>query len=201
VTHQISFYHLGKIDNSCLSSNKDNSDIEKIRNEIDELKTEKQNAVIKQLEETNKLESTIFDYTISLNSLDVSQCLNDKQVKYYWDIKVGTERLTLLQPGSSESEESGLVPFESATLDVNDVRSSNTPMVISGYVREMTGRSLFRRYYQYRYPGAFSEVIQYKDKLDGTEKIEITFDANNTNEGSKCVFTILGSLSRTKKSL
>lgn len=133
-----------------------------------------------------------FKYEITLNEIDVTQCPNSNVEGYYWDIKVGTETLAYTPPNKSiKSTNEGVVKIAHPPVTINNVESPSPEFSISGYIREMTGRSWIRRYYQYRYSGVFSKIVKYTDG-----KISIAIDARGDENGSECVLILGGNIER-----
>lgn len=185
----------------CAQHNAPTQEIDDLKREISDLRQKEGERLTEYNEKKRVLESTFYDYTLTLTSLNVSRCVNPKADGYYWDVDVGSSNISAREPANKiPADSNDLIAFNDAVFSVKDVASPSAQFAVNGYVREMVGRSLIRRYYQYRYSGAFSSIINYEKSDDTPQNIDITFSANNqTIEKSDCVFTIVGTLGRTTR--
>ena len=138
-----------------------------------------------------------YQYTLTLSSLDISGCsAQQSDTKYYWDLDVGIEELSSLTPKYAREAKNDLVaialkkPYEEISF------SPNAEFSFSGYIRELTGRSLIRRFYQYRYKGFFNQSKTYQPNVDATMPIELKIDARGKESGKPCEFVVTGKLAR-----
>ncbi|MGB3724499.1 MAG: hypothetical protein WA981_01945 [Glaciecola sp.] len=178
---------------------------------------------------TEKLEKTLADaeqkvvkafyyhYEIAFKNIDLTQCETFKANKsapdgVYWDIKVNGETFSERSPKDhikTEDIQGNIIQIDKpyATLISSSIQD-NLTFTFSGYVRELTGRSWFNRYYQYRQPNKINSTRlfnsmdtitrdeNYQDAVEQVVTKSFTLDEFATDDDN-CVLALSGQVRRT----
>ncbi|WP_440053830.1 hypothetical protein ACSLBF_13155 [Pseudoalteromonas sp. T1lg65] len=145
-----------------------------------------------------------YSYTAVYTEFDMSKCQNPKKKGVYWELAINGITLSEVEPKAAETtltSNNGSDKFKIAQKTPFEIKAINSPsyqFLFSGYIREYTGRSFFKGYYQYRYSGTFSQIVHFEipDKSNQTkveQQVPITLIA-----GDSCEIALHAKITRTQ---